>query len=303
MNAAARRMSPFRAGLAGYACILAACSSSNGGAAGAGGTGSQSGSSSSGGVSGSSSGSGSGSGSGNAGAGQSASGASSGGGSGDSDGGSGSESQSGSGDAAAGTATIGGTLGGQSLTPRSALAGSATGAGTLTNSGYPYETSILLANVAEACTLAASIDLSVVDTGDNVAVHNAQGLWLYLYTNAPLSARTIDVASPGSADGGALPQALADAFYGAWNATCAEVAVEESVSGTITIGTVTASEITGSFDLELGPINSSAGFATSGSDHVTGAFSAPICAAYSADLTNDNNGGGGAAADAGTVCQ
>jgi hypothetical protein len=138
---------------------------------------------------------------------------------------------------------------------------------------------IALLSVANACALA-----NTVLANGNAGVPNLQTMAIDIVTSSPLTSGTFDIVNSSTAQ--------AAARYQATNAICADVSEEEAQSGTITITTVTSSQVTGSFDFTLDAINDAD---ASGGDHVTGSFSAPICPALSALLTQVIDGDGGAA--------
>ena len=72
------------------------------------------------------------------------------------------------------------------------------------------------------------------------------------------------------------------------NATCALTDTQSATGGSVTLTTASASVIAGTFDLTF------AGEA--GTDHITGSFSAPICAALDTQLNTVSDGGAPAVA-------
>jgi hypothetical protein len=194
----------------------------------------------------------------------------------------------------AGSANITGTFGGTTLNVQSAFAGTGFGPGADAGSVL-YASVIGIGSVANACELIA------MHPDQPGAFHDSQGMNLVLLTDSPLAPGTIPIMQidPNVAN---ITTVGALATYEADNATCVLTSAEEALSGSVTIATVTASEITGSFDVMLGEVFVTGTIDTSNLDHVTGSFSAPICPAYNTDVMAAAESDGSApAADAG-VC-
>ena len=143
-------------------------------------------------------------------------------------------------------ATLSGTMLGQTLAPKDAV--------SYETHTTEYEAVVAIADFANACSLG----------NDYKASSNVLSM-VYVSASQPLSAATFDLTKTN----------VWDAQYAQFDATCNSSQGESSTAGTITIASVDACGIVGSYDLTLG------------SDHVTGTFTAPNC---------DNPADGGAGA-------
>ncbi len=144
------------------------------------------------------------------------------------------------------TATLSGTLLGQTLAPKDAV--------SYQTHTTDYEAVVAITDFANACSLG----------NDYKASSNVLSM-VYVSPTQPLSAVTFDLSK----------STVWDAQYAQFDATCQSSQGESSTAGTITITSVDACGIVGSYDLTLN------------NDHVTGTFTAPSCA-------NAADGGAGA---------
>ncbi len=197
------------------------------------------------------------------------------------------DASDGSSEASANSAT--GTIGGQELIIQSAFAGNVPvgnpGLAPDTNVTSIVLSNVSIANLADLCALNPDGGPGNAWTEDDSGPSpNQTVLYLDIVTNSSLTPGTFDVLTSAGATIGA------GAFYGAaYDQSDNPTACEQSVSGTVTVSTVTASEIIGTFDLNLSPWNAQNIINTVKVDHVTGAFSAAICASYSATGANPPN--------------
>jgi hypothetical protein len=188
--------------------------------------------------------------------------------SGSGSGGSGSSASSTVGD---GSATVTGTFSGQTLTVQSAVVGisnsPSAGLSDADIINYTDETVIALINLPNTCGMIGA-------TSDSFNAPNTQLLLLVINTASPIMPGTFELAQTTGS--------ISYAEYTASNATCAVASTEQSVSGSIVLSTVTSSELAGSFDVTLSPVNAMGAIVNpSITDRVTGSFSAPVCAAFS----------------------
>jgi hypothetical protein len=121
-----------------------------------------------------------------------------------------------------------------------------------------------------------AIDISSTPTSceklANTAV-DSQGFALGIFTSSPPVPATYGLPSPNDAgSAGSYDGALAD--YTAYQATCA--ISERMTQGTITLSSVSATEVAGTFDVVMTADGTADGGA---GDHVTGSFTAPVCPA------------------------
>jgi hypothetical protein len=162
------------------------------------------------------------------------------------------------------SSAIDGTFGGHVIIPQSTVAGTV-------SSGSFDGAQITLTTLTNACQLVGT------GVGANYAVHGSQSLSLSLLTNTPLAPGAFPITSSSSATTGAV------AVYQSFDADCVPT-FEFGVSGTVRLDTLTASEMTGTFDVVFGT-SATAGDAGT-TDHVTGSFVAPICQAIDSELGN-----------------
>jgi len=168
---------------------------------------------------------------------------------------------------ASGTASVGGTFGGQALAPESVFAG--------TTTSFESE---------------ANLDVTTVfifDASVAAGIGAASQLLEFGVVGMPAAVGTFDVSADASATG-----VFANYSGGRTAGGCSETLAEYAESGSITITALTASEIAGSFTLAmrqsqvaLGPPVSTA------PDAISGTFQAPICPAASALLGLAVDGG------------
>jgi hypothetical protein len=112
--------------------------------------------------------------------------------------------------------------------------------------GTTYFAGAYLASFSNICAL--------LQQPSHPAYANAWGLYVGVEQPAPIG--------PGRYD---LPPGTS-AHFAALDAKCVTAGTEQAKTGTITFETVSATELSGSFDVTL-----------SGGDHLTGTFSAPVC--------------------------
>ena len=143
------------------------------------------------------------------------------------------------------SATLTGTMLGQTLTPKDAVSFQA--------HTTQYEAVVAITDFTGTCALG----------NDFKASSNVLSM-VYLSNTTPLVPAKFDLTQ----------SSVWDAQYAQYDATCQSPQGESSTSGTITITSVDACGIVGSYDLMLN------------NDHVTGTFTAPNC---------DNPADGGAA--------
>lgn len=151
-----------------------------------------------------------------------------------------------SGGCAPASATLTGTMLGQTLTPKDAVSFEA--------HTTEYEAVVVITDFTGTCAL-----------GNDFKKNSNVLSMVYLSSSTPLTPAKFDLAQ----------STVWDAQYAQYDATCNSPQGESSTGGTITITSVDACGITGSYDLTLN------------SDHVTGAFTAPSC-------NNPSDGGTGA---------
>jgi hypothetical protein len=147
-------------------------------------------------------------------------------------------------------AAVSGTLGGEPVAATDAIALQGPSSGLA-----PYSAWIILTNLPGFCA---------VEQGHHNPP-NAQELTLEVF-------EYVGALGPGTYGIGSSSSQLGEAAFSATDASCNPTAASASLgvglaaSGTITLSSVSATEITGSFDLTFSPSN-----------HITGTFSAPVC--------------------------
>jgi hypothetical protein len=165
--------------------------------------------------------------------------------------------------AAFGTAAC--TFAGQTLTVQSALPST----GTPVNVRAEVATIIFLTNIANVCSLIAA--------NPNQNIHDSQYLTIVVITPLAVVPGTFNIFS----DSLGMHPSYATVYYETDNATCDPAVEEDFASRPVTIATISSSDITDSYDITMN-LSVSADFVNpnSNGDHVTGSFSAPICAAF-----------------------
>jgi hypothetical protein len=143
---------------------------------------------------------------------------------------------------AGGEATMTGTLLGKSFTPVDAVSATNTTGGTTT-------TTIVFTDFAGACDM---LQGDVIGGSSDILSFTFTG-------SSPLGTGTFSVTAPTRGT-------TAEGHFAEFT-VCGSTAAESTSAGTITVTGVDSSGITGTFDL------------TFESDHVTGTFTAPTCAA------------------------
>ncbi|HEY1695997.1 MAG TPA: hypothetical protein VGG39_27710 [Polyangiaceae bacterium] len=176
------------------------------------------------------------------------------------------------GDGGAGSASLSGTVNGATFSVASEVAaldaasttcsaggtsGDDGGAGSCTSTGQ--EVVVILTNRSDATCSAAQTQLA---SGNEAAFANFAELELLVANvTADVAAGTYDVVNAGStATEGSL------AKYGTTDASCASSATAQASGGSVTLTAVSASRVTGSYQLTFG---------TEGS--FSGSFDVPIC--------------------------
>jgi hypothetical protein len=143
---------------------------------------------------------------------------------------------------------VSGTIGGDSVVATDAIALQGPSSGLIPNSAE-----IILTNLSSFCA---------VEQGHHNPP-NAQELTLSVF-------EYVGSLGPGTYGIGSSSSELGEATFSATDTNCNPTAASAGVglatSGTITLSSVSATEIAGSFDLTF-----------SGGDHLTGTFSAPVC--------------------------
>lgn len=147
-----------------------------------------------------------------------------------------------------GTATVSGSVGGQSVPVVDSIGVS----GTETVMGVSVSTAaVFITNVANTCSVlqnhhdpgsTTSLSLEVIQLGTSVAPGT------YTITN------------------GATPTGETEATYFATNASCETVTNTNALTGSITLTAVSSTSVQGTFDVTL-----------ASGDHLTGSFDAPVC--------------------------
>jgi len=170
-----------------------------------------------------------------------------------------------------GSATVNGTLGGQTLHAVDAVA--LKGA---YDSSYPGIVTIFIANVPDLCSL---LKQTAAVGASNTAKANLFDIGFTLGATEATSTVVAGTYTPSS-----QPNELDTAGWDSYDATCKVTHDPGYSAATVTLTSVGA-VYAGTFDM-----------AFNGGDHVTGSFSAPLCDVSSAASAGD------AGKDAGPVC-
>ena len=102
---------------------------------------------------------------------------------------------------------------------------------------------------------------------ESVVKANAQSLSLWI--PGPSGTRPLEPASYDVMPGAWSPTAAGPrAYFSADDTQCRQIVSNSDATGTITLTAIDASHVAGSFDLAFSP----------NGDHLTGTFSAPVCA-------------------------
>jgi hypothetical protein len=174
-----------------------------------------------------------------------------------------------------------GTFNGMALDVQSVLAGT----GQAPASGSVFSGSVLtliaLVNVPDYCSMQG-----------HASRKGFESLTLGVVTNSALTPGVYTTLPPVADAGAGSGRTGSGATFNAYDQNCDEVGYESTASSTVTVTSVTATEIVGSFDITLNIFDPTTGMPTGAGDHVTGSFAAPICAAYSAEISVPPDGGG-----------
>jgi hypothetical protein len=150
-------------------------------------------------------------------------------------------------------ATASGSVDGISLDPQGAFAY----VGPLADGGAMlYEAFIFLPGFGSSCT-----------PDDSVVKANSQSLSLWI--PGPSGTRPLEPATYHVMPGNWSPTLAGPlAHFYADDTQCRQIVSNSDVTGTVTLTAIDASHVAGSFDLTFSP----------NGDHLTGTFSAPVCA-------------------------
>jgi hypothetical protein len=161
-----------------------------------------------------------------------------------------------------GAGSISGTALGRTLQVADAIATEGTlvkGGADAGVAGTSYFAGAYLASFSNICAL--------LQQPNHPAYANSWALYVGVEQPAPVAPGTYTLA-PGTS-----------AHFAALDATCTPAGNEQAKTGTITFETVSATELSGSFDVTL-----------DGGDHLTGTFSAPVCNLASAAYPQPTTG-------------